>query len=252
MICLSTHFFYDGIDSKRFNVGLFREDSNISNSIGLNQTINDEKVTSGNMRYFRNVDRSPSSMEFLIAKYDSVENKILPLTTPERIKIMGWLIKDHPCEFIDMNDQDLKVYCTFKSADIETNKYLEGYLKVTMEIFTPYQYLNGIYYLTVKDEDNKEIEIYNKSNVENYVYPIIEVNSTSDLGYFEIENLNTHEKLKVIGGQGKYKIYNFNGFIDGDYTTYEGDYISLKKGLNTLKFTGLGSYVIKVANPMSY
>lgn len=256
MIAVSTHFFYDGIDSRQLGIGLFRSEKKFTGDIAFSQTIEYEDAGNGSMPFFKNVSRSASSFEFLIAKYNNLTEEILPLTTRDRKNIMEYLIKDHPCEFLDMNDEDIKLYCTFKSASLETNEYLRGYMKVTMELFSPYSYLNAVYTKVLSDNISKTIEIANKSNVSPYtINPIIEyIPQNNSLEYFEVECLNTHTKLKVTGdmNSGKYILYCSNCFIDGSYDDFEGDFISLKKGINNLKLTGNGRFNIKVANPITY
>lgn len=254
MLCVSNHFFFDGIDSRRYKVGLFREDWKISSSIGLTQSMEYEDSGNGSAPYFKNLTRSSTPLEFLVAKYDSLTETILPLDTRSRIEILGWLIQDSPKEFIDMQDEDIRLFVTFKDSTFESNRYLKGYIKITMEVYSSYAYLPANYNVNLTRGETKTIEIWNKSNCENYICPIIYINFTDEsrLECFKIENLNTHESLKVYGKPGKYTIYNQNCFINGDYDNYEGEYIKLKKGVNNIRINGEGSYVFSVNNPITY
>ena len=132
LICISDHFFYDGIDCRFLQIGLFREDKKFSGSIAFSQTINYED-TSGGIPYFKDVSRSASSFEFLVAKYDRVNMQIKPLTVKDRIDIMDYLIKDSPREFIDLGaGEDLKFYATFKDASIELSPTQKGFKRCGM------------------------------------------------------------------------------------------------------------------------
>ena len=255
MIAISTHFFYDGVDSRFLNIGLFREDKKISGDIAFSQSIEYEDAGNGGTPFFKNLSRSASSFEFLVAKFNNLTQEILPLTVKDRIDIMDFLIKDSPREFIDLDaGSDIKTYCTFKNASMETSPTLRGFLRVTMELYGYGSYLNAVYSKNLVRENTKTIEVWNKSNCESHINPIIEVDftDTSGLGYFQIENLNTHESIKVYGKPGKYIVYNQNCFISGEYDDYTGEFISLKKGVNNIRLSGNAYFVIKVASPIAY
>ena len=254
MICISDHFFYDGIDCRFLQIGLFREDKKFSGDIAFSQTVNYEDA-SGGTPYFKDVSRSASSFEFLVAKYDRVNMQIKPLTVKDRIDIMDYLIKDSPREFIDLGaGEDLKFYATFKDASIELSPTQKGFIKVSMELYSPYSYLNAVYSANLTSASTKTIEVWNKSNCVNKIAPIIEVDfiDSGEWGCFKIENLNTHQEITVYGEPGKYILYCENCFVDGEYSEINGEFISLKKGVNNLRLSGEANFVIKVCSPMAY
>ena len=254
MIAISTHFFYDGIDSRFLNIGLFREDKKISGDIAFSQSIEYEDAGNGGTPFFKNLSRSASSFEFLVAKFNNLTQEILPLTVKDRIDIMDFLIKDSPKEFIDLDSEDIKCYCTFKNASMETSPTLRGFLRVTMELYGYGSYLNAVYSANLTGATTKTIEVWNKSNCVNKIAPIIEVDfiDSGKWGYFTIENLNTHQEITVYGEPGKYILYCENCFVDGNYSEIDGEFISLKKGVNNLRLSGEANFVIKVASPIAY
>lgn len=257
MLVLSHRFFYDGVDSARYKLLLGREKQGFEGEISFSQSMNTEDVGShSDVSYFKGVTRSSRSFEFLLCRWDNSTGQILPMSVRNRMDILDFLIKDHPCEFCSLDNEDIKTYCMFQECDISMNLAQRGYMKVKMIPFSPYSYLNAVYNTVLTNNENKTIEIYNKSNVSPYeVYPIIEyIPKDNTLEYFKIENLNTHQILNVkllTNPSSKYIIYNYNSFIDGEYDEISGDFIRLKRGVNNLKFTGNGQFVIKVANPVT-
>ena len=255
MIVLSHRFFYDGVDSARYKLLLGREKQGFEGEISFSQSMNTEDVgLHSDVSYFKGVTRSSRSFEFLLCRWDNNTGQILPMSVRNRMDILDFLIKDHPCEFLSLDNEDIKTYCMFQECDISMNLAQRGYMKVKMIPFSPYSYLNAVYSANLTSASTKTIEVWNKSNCVNKIAPIIEVDfiDSGKWGYFTIENLNTHQEITVYGEPGKYILYCENCFVDGEYSEINGEFISLKKGVNNLRLSGEANFVIKVASPIAY
>lgn len=171
--------------------------------------------------------------------------------------VMRWLSGDGQFKKLVINRQDLQDYyymCVFKNIQqIKVNGYCVGF-KMTAVLDSHFQYgkpeqimLNSANY------NAHEIQIINKSDIDEYVYPQIKfkladgastikiINMTDDSGrVFEMNGLPSGVETTI---DNELKIVSGGASLD-NFTSEPFTWVRLKRGLNILQITLNGEFDI--------
>ncbi len=207
-----------------------------------------------------NVKREPITftLQFML-----MDNNLQPKewTSEDRNRIGDWLIHDTYKSFQTSDDLGKYYYVIIEDAE---KLYLvsgKGYLEVTCRTNSPYVW-SPTYILPFDLSDNDtetSIIIDNKSNVEKYYYPKIEIESLADNTNVELKNLSNGGKVTKFEGLNNGEIIsvdNENRFIKSDlfgsnpFEKFNKEWLELVQGDNEIKVTGKCKMWIKCHFPI--
>ena len=163
-------FTFDGINAEDLGYYIVSLDSKNSSVLGTNRTIKEED-TNGFAKSFQGVKYNDFAFEITITKAN--KNKALPITEEDIFFLNNWLMKPEDYRiFISHQNRDILYYALFtEMSDVRFAKRT-GYITLKMRLSSGCSYstvAHHNYHVT----DSYTTEIYNKSNVEDYVYPDI-------------------------------------------------------------------------------
>jgi len=241
---ISTYFWFNressithGLSNIRLDTGMIAEPY-----WGSRDLITD-KIAGKDINFLYKVDRKPIQFELTFSLLEG-------LWTPEkRFEIARWLIQDDYCEFYtaDAPDRIFYAICIDK-GDLLTNGLEQGY--VTLRFKNLYPYAMTSVYLQTFDLYNISspiiIEIENKSNVDKYYYPEIEIQATNT--NITLQNLSDSGRQSIITGfdvSGETIYINSkNKKIISDVSTsnplskFNKNWFRLTYGVNRIQVTG--------------
>lgn len=245
-----TQFRYNNIDSEIMNVTLIKtSDGLFEQNFGYSRSIIEESV--GDNFYFFGLEKQPLEFDIELAKIDQGE-----WTKKEKMKIINWLFVNEYKPFISMDYPDLIFYCMpIEECIFSTNGCGDGYVKIRMRCSSPYAY-TPVYNYHFHVNGEKEIEIFNPSNININIYPSINIKANVDTdikiihntlrGYeFCINNLKANEEVRI-SGQTK-QIYSDKPKLKD----FNKNFMKLICGMNRFKIVGNVDINITVDYPIS-
>lgn len=187
----SKYFRFDNKDSKNYNLAIVSIGSSDNFQFGVGQSVQDTEGL-GDVPIFTGIKRDCPTIPITICKMDR-ENNLLPFRDKELDDICRWLFKKEYKPFISYDDSKV-YYGIFTKADKFENGINEGYINLEFQLSSPYAYSTVIndYWIVNKQ---REIDIFNDSNVESMYYPDVEVELLKDCTDIEIHNMNTGDKV---------------------------------------------------------
>lgn len=263
----SSKFRFNGIHSDMFGLSIVTTDSNNTERIfGVNKTIEKQNGIGDNFLYVGE-KRNTYNFEVEIMKLNQWNN-VLPMTTKEYDRIIGWLMGGR--DKIDKLEIDgLIHYGKFISGTEFHNPYRQGIIKLEFESITAYAY-TPIMTSDIRVSGEKIIELENKSNLNDKVYLDIDIEKTRASGIeggavdgdVEIINLKNGKRFKVnniefgevirILGNGALEVMSLtnparNMFKDSEYDSFP--YIDY--GVNRIKIIGDCRVKIQYQSPVA-
>lgn len=187
-------------------------------------------------------DDKPSSILIELARVDTSNNPI-PFTDMELEEIARILYKNEICV---VHCDGYNYYGSFSQGELTLfGRKKKGYLGLNYDMCVAYAYTNPlVQYLRVRGE--KEVEIYNMSNVDNRLYVDMEIeklgaedllieNKSLPPNKIKFKGFKVGEIIKVFG-EDKEVVGSIteDGFNKVEYT----DFIKLIYGRNKIKITG--------------
>lgn len=163
-------FTFDGINAEDLGYYIVSLDSKNSSVLGTNRTIKEEE-TNNFAKSFQGVKYNDFTFEITITKAN--KNKALPITEEDIFFLNNWLMKPEDYRiFISHQNRDILYYALFTEMSDVRFAQRTGYITLKMRLSSGCSYstvAHHNYHVT----DSYTTEIYNKSNVEDYVYPDI-------------------------------------------------------------------------------
>ena len=143
-------------------------DSKNSSVLGTNRTIKEED-TNNFAKSFQGVKYNDFTFEITITKAN--KNKALPITEEDIFFLNNWLMKPEDYRiFISHQNRDILYYALFTEMSDVRFAQRTGYVTLKMRLSSGCSY-STVAHHAHRVAPNHTIEIYNKSNVEDYVYP---------------------------------------------------------------------------------
>lgn len=253
----SDKFTFNGIHCDEKYVSLITMESDIINKFGLDFQENLE-VSKGKRSnsMFSKGENEPQEVVLQIALHDE---KYIPLAWEDDvlIDIMDWIVQDNFCPFVSEDNEDLTYY--FKATNITKHFTYDklGYLEVTFQSFSDYAYKQLSRKINVNGETS--ITIVNETNVENFIFPIVEVSNLGDeLNIIAIDNISVDKEEFIMYNleeDEKVVVDNLMGTITNQYNENcimkcNRKWLQLKKGKNILNISGKANIIIKCQIPI--
>lgn len=164
-------FTYDGKSSRDYNLYVCKTDTDGSRLFGANKSIKEEE-NYGFIPTFQGVKYNSPTINITIICADDRGNAI-PLDDERCFEINKWLFQDEYKPFTSYDNRDIIYYAIFtKGTNYDINKR-KGYLELEMRLDSGCAYSN-ITYHTFNVSGSKTVNVTNKSNVTEYLYPDVE------------------------------------------------------------------------------
>lgn len=161
-------FTFDGVNAEDLGYYIVSLDSTNSSVLGTSRTIIEEE-TNNFAKSFQGVKYNEFSFEITITKSNG--SKFLPFTEEDIFFLNNWLMKPEDYRiFISHQNRDILYYVLFTDMSDVRFEDETGYITLKMRLSSGCSY-STVAHHTHKVAVNHTIEIYNKSNVEDYVYP---------------------------------------------------------------------------------
>lgn len=162
-------FTFDGINGEDLGYYIVSTSNKGSAYMGVTKKIQEEK-TSNFAPSFQGIEYDAITFEITIAKINKHGNCV-PISEEDVFFLNNWLLKPNDYKiFISHQNRDILYYAMFTQANSTLNGTREGFVNLTMRLSSGCSY-STVAHHAHKVAPNHTIEIYNKSNVEDYVYP---------------------------------------------------------------------------------
>lgn len=162
-------FTFDGVSGEDLGYFIVNTGSDSGAVMGTSRTIQEEE-TNNFAKSFQGVKYNAHTFEITIAKVKK-NGDASPITEEDVFFLNNWLLKPNDYRiFISHQNRDVLYYVIFTEATDYLNGRRQGYIKLKMRLSSGCSY-STVAHHAHKVAPNHTIEIYNKSNVEDYVYP---------------------------------------------------------------------------------
>lgn len=240
-------FTFDGVNAEDLGYYIISLDSKDSSMLGTSRTIKEED-TNNFAKSFQGVKYNELTFEINITKVKN--QKAQPITEEDVFFLNNWLMKPEEYKiFISHQNRDILYYALFtEMSDVRFAKQ-KGYITLKMRLSS------GCSYSTVAHHQytvtsSKTIEIYNKSNVEQYIYPDVNfvTKHTSGEASVKIENQTLGETMQfnslpagievMCYNEGLKQVVCLSNKSINLQPNFNKQWIRLGYGRNTIKITG--------------
>lgn len=241
------YFTYDGKPCTEFGLVIADfDDSNVKETDAFSPTLSLLKAP-GQVRFFHGkveYDTEPTC-EFSVISEE-------PLFGGARSVIMSWLVGRNefkPLVFVGGDDVEFTYYCIFTGAKtIWVNGQCHGF-RLTAELDSPFARGKGTEVQV--GAGTHTVELFNKSDIDEYVYPIVEFQGSSIDIVNETDDVNRHFAFDGLPSVGVTIVDNelrhIFGEDDGPRLSHftSKRWLRLRKGKNILRITASGTATIK-------
>lgn len=164
-------FTFDGINGEDLGYYIVSTSNKGNAYMGVTKKIQEEK-TSNFAPSFQGIEYDAITFEITIAKINKHGNCV-PISEEDVFFLNNWLLKPNDYKiFISHQNRDILYYAMFTQANSTLNGTREGFVNLTMRLASGCSY-STVAHHNYQVTDSYTTEIYNKSNVEDYVYPDI-------------------------------------------------------------------------------
>lgn len=165
-----TGFTFDGISGEDLGYYIVSLDSKNSSILGTNRTILEED-SNNFAKSYQGVKYNELTFEINIIKANN--HKPLPITEEDIFFLNNWLMKPEEYKiFISHQNRDVLYYALFTEMSDVRYAQRTGYITLKMRLSSGCSY-STVAHHRARVSHTWEFIIYNKSNVEQYVYPDI-------------------------------------------------------------------------------
>lgn len=185
-------FTFDGINAEDLGYYIVSLDSKDASILGTNRTIKEED-TNNFAKSFQGVKYNDMTFEINIIK--ASKHKALPITEQDIFFLNNWLMKPEEYKiFISHQNRDVLYYVLFTEMSDVRFAQRTGYITLKMRLSSGCSY-STVAHHRARVMDSYTIEIYNKSNVEQYIYPDVWFYKGTQ-GSLTITNTTLGEEMK--------------------------------------------------------
>lgn len=162
-------FTFDGVNGEDLGYYIVSTSSGGENYMGVTKKIQEEE-SSNFAPSFQGVKYEVITFDITIAKIGKYGDCI-PLSEDDIFFLNQWLLQPEDYRiFTSHQNRDILYYVMFTQATNFLNGAREGYINLTMRLSSGCSYSTIAHHQAMIAE-TKTFEIYNKSNVEQYIYP---------------------------------------------------------------------------------
>lgn len=246
----STYFTLDAKSSKDFNLIITTLEDTYK--IKMGQSFDYQLSTSGNGRVtgFNKSIKNAESRQMMLSLVNIDTYQPISIDLDWQMRVTEWLLGDsdegkfREIYFDEYFDLDLCQYIAI--TNVEWNSFYngKGYIIVTYQPLDDLLYTRPIWQSFNAINDTNLFEIENTSNVGS-MYPYMEIEPQSDTvkitnyntgSYIEFKNIPTDKTLKL-------RVWNnekimMPSYISYDYDNFNGVWLELQKGINTIQVDG--------------
>lgn len=202
-------FTFDGVNAEDLGYYIVSLDSKNSSVLGTNRTIKEED-TNNFAKSFQGVKYNEFTFEINITKVKN--QKPLPITEEDIFFLNNWLMKPEEYKiFISHQNRDILYYALFTEMSDVRFAQQKGYITLKMRLSSGCSY-STVAHHNMQVVDSYTIDIYNKSNVEQYVYPDVNFITKfySKTGNIKIVNETLGETMQFtdLPTEGEFMCYN--------------------------------------------
>jgi phage-related protein len=248
---ISTGFTFDGITSQAMGMQIVRLDSSLPSRVFASEKqILEQHSDKALYPHFFGVKHTPLSFNIVITSTETQDMSIAKMK-----EIGSWLFKNEYKPFVSDDNPSKVFYVMFTNqADFYTNGIGDGYIELQARCRDGFGWTTPsiITHDLSGNTTTTDIVINNPSNVSDYYYPIVEIQTVTPSTGFSLVNNNdnnntfTFQSLSV--GEKVY-IDNEKRQIISDtnnnrFSNFNRNWLRLKQGNNTITVTG--RCVIKV------
>lgn len=240
-------FTFDGVNAEDLGYYIVSLDSTNSSVLGTSRAIIEEE-TNNFAKSFQGVKYNEFSFETTITKSNG--SKFLPFTEEDIFFLNNWLMKPEDYRiFISHQNRDILYYVLFTDMSDVRFEDETGYITLKMRLSSGCSYSTVAHHKYTM-EHYKTIEIYNKSNVEQYIYPDVNfiTNHTSGTAKVTIENQTLGETMEFKSLPSAIEVMCYNEGLKqvvclSDKTinlrpNFNKKWLRLAYGRNVIKVTG--------------
>jgi predicted phage tail component-like protein len=257
---IETQFQFDDINGDDMGVMLVDINGGMKEFIfGVNQTIIEEKISS--KRYLNRVEREPITIPLTIT-FKNQEDK---WDYNKRTQLVQWLFQDNYKPLIFADNPTIVYYVIATGDATRFDNYLQqGYATIQMRTDSPYAYSFPISYEDHDFSNNAgttRITLINRSNIEKYYYPEMEVTLVNGATGFSVRNVSDGGNILTFSGlEPTETVYidNSLGRIISSLgknvyrlSKCNRKFIRLLQGENVIEITGKCKITFKMQFPMA-
>lgn len=203
-------FTFDNINGEDLGYYVVSTSSNGESYMGVSKKIVEED-TSNFAPSFQGVTYDTVEFNLTIAKINKIGNAV-PISEEDIFFLNNWLLKPQDYRiFISHQNRDVLYYAIFTKASNFLNGAREGYINLTMRLSSGCSY-STVAHHNMQVVDSYTIDIYNKSNVEQYVHPDVNFITKfySKTGNIKIVNETLGETMQFtdLPTEGEFMCYN--------------------------------------------
>lgn len=159
---------------------------------GVERTVEEEQTNSYIPNY-KGVKYTTPTLDISLTKVRN--GNPTPFNSQELFDINQWLMGSNEyLPFVSDDNKDVIYYVMFTKGSKYENGLREGYLNLTMKLNCGSAF-STISHHQYRVQESKVVEIYNKSNVDKYIYPDIEFQLLGDSQNITITNLTLGEEM---------------------------------------------------------
>ena len=241
-------FTFDGVSGEDLGYFIVNTGSDNGAVMGTSRTIQEEE-TNNFAKSFQGVKYNAHTFEITIAKVKK-NGDASPITEEDIFFLNNWLLKPNDYRiFISHQNRDILYYAIFTEATDYLNGRRQGYIKLKMRLSSGCSYSTVAHHKYTM-EHYKTIEIYNKSNVEEYIYPDVNfiTRHASGTAKVTIENQTLGEVMEFKSLPSGIEVMCYNEGLKqvvclSDKTinlrpNFNKQWLRLAYGCNVIKVTG--------------
>ncbi len=234
------NFSFNGVRSDEFNLSICNIKGNNETFFGVDRSVSLEKAGMFT-NTIRGIDYSVPTIELTLVHHKN--NKPISFTDEELFAINRWLFNPQVYRpFVSDDNKGIVYYAMFTKGSKWENGTRQGYINVTMQLNggCAYGILNHDVHFV---EYEREVSVYNNSNLGEYNHPDIVVKTVGVCTDVEITNYTTGETMtfKDMPKGINFTCYNENvkhmECHNGDLNIrqfFSGDWLRLAYGRNTI------------------
>lgn len=242
----STNFMFDGKNSRDRNLKIVDIDGKNEDIIfGVEQNINEDDSV-GDIPLFLGVKRSIPTIPITIMKMNNF-NRPIPYSKGELEEICRWLFQKEYKPFISYDNAGIVYYVIFTKGNNFETSAKEGYLNLEMRLNAPHGYSNPLI-STYRVKGEKQIKLYNNSNLDDIVYPDIEFELLNNTTSLEIRNESIGQSIIFNDLEPNEHIFVYNDMLKdvvsmtdknrNIFNKFNKEWLKLRYGKNRIKIIG--------------
>lgn len=250
----ATHFTYDGVYSGIYGLRIASFDSdNVENSSVYSPEITTSKAPAAKTFFCAGATvKTAPTFSFTVLCEGFIN-------TEDRREIMKWLRGDGHFKKLQFHQADLEPYFYMGVfSEIEPVYFRNNNVGFNLTVTLNSEYARAediVVKTTLAAGETKEIILNNESDTNGYIYPTVDYkNSGETSGTLTVKNASDNERVTKLTGvesgesielNGELRMFTTSTAKAGRFSIFNGNWLRLKQGKNSLSVTGEGDLTIR-------